>query len=296
MIVHLRDLLKKTIKKNCALGCFNTHNLETTQGILRAAENQHSPVIIGVSPRSIKYAGLKPITHIIKTSAKNLTPTVPVAFHLDHGKNFGEAIECIRAGFSSIMIDASQLPFDENVFQTKKVVEYARRYGVLVQGEIGQVPTTNEDIKRFKTHPKEFMTDPKEAEMFVKKTKVDTLAVGVGNIHGMYKMKHQTKIDWQRLKEIYKKTKIPLVLHGASGIKAEDIKKAIANGIKIINIHTEINIVFAGALRASLIKNTKEVDPRKIMAPVVEAVERMVGQKIKVFNNGAGVKNLSSGQ
>lgn len=285
MIVHLRDLLKKLKKERYAIGSFNTHNLEITQAILEAAEKEHSPVIIGLSPRSIEYAGLKPITHIIKTSAKNLTPNVPVAFHLDHGKSFSEAIECIHAGFSSIMIDASQLLLDENIFQTKKVVEYAHRYDVFVQGEIGRVPTTAEDIKRFNLNPREFMTDPKEAEEFVKKTKVDTLAVGIGNIHGIYKMTHKVKIDWPRLKEIYRKTKIPLVLHGASGLEREDIKKAVANGIKIINIHTEVNMAFTGALRKKLAKEKIEVDPRKILPAAVEAVEKLVCEKIRMFGS-----------
>lgn len=289
MITHIKEVLKKATKNNYAIGSFNTHNLEITQGILRAAEKEHSPVIIGISPRSIKYAGLKPITHLIRTSAKNLTPSVPVTFHLDHGKSFSEAVECIQAGFSSIMIDASQLPLDENIFQTKKVVEYARRYGVWVQGEIGRVPTTDEDIKRFKVKPKEFMTDPKEAEEFVKKTRVNTLAVGIGNIHGLYKMTHKVRLDWQRLKEIHRRTKIPLVLHGASGLDKEDIRKAIVNGIRIINIHTEINIAFSDALRKSLAKNKKEVDPRKIMPPVIEAVEKMVSEKIKMFGSAERV-------
>lgn len=285
MIVHLREILKKAKKGKYALGAFNTHNLEITQGILLAAEEKHSPIIIGLSPRSIKYAGLKPITHIIKTSAKNLTPHVPVAFHLDHGRSFSESIECIQAGFSSIMIDTSLLPFDENVFQTRKVVEYAHRYKVLVQGEIGRVPTTEEDIRRFKVKPEEFMTNPKEAEEFVRKTKVDTLAVGIGNIHGIYKMIHKVKIDWPRLREIYRRTKIPLVLHGASGLEKEEIERAIANGVKIINIHTEVNAAFTGALRKKLAEEKEEIDPREILPAAIEAVKKLVSEKIEIFGS-----------
>ncbi|MFN3301833.1 MAG: ketose-bisphosphate aldolase [Patescibacteria group bacterium] len=285
MIAHLKEVLKKAEKGNYALGSFNTHNLETTLGILSAAYKKASPVIIGISARSIRYAGLKPLTHLVKTAAKNVTPTIPVILHLDHGETFSSAAECIQAGFSSIMIDASNLPFDENVFLTKKVVEYAHRYKVLVQGEIGRVPKTEEEIKEFLLNPKKYMTDPSEASDFVKKTNVDTLAVGIGNIHGPWKMTHRVKLDFLRLKEIYSRVKIPLVLHGASGLEKNDIKKAISLGIRIINIHTEINIAFSQALRKSLQEQKKEVDPRKILLPCIEGVKKIVEKKIEIFGS-----------
>ena len=285
MLVHLKEILKKAEKGNYAIGCFNAHNLETTLGIALAAKAKASPVIIGISARSIRYAGLKPITHLVKTTAKNVVPDIPVVLHLDHGDTFHSAVECIQAGFSSIMIDASDLPFDENVTLTKKVVEYAHRYGVLVQGEIGRVPKTISDIKRFQSHREEFLTDPDEAYEFVKKTKVDTLAVGIGNVHGVWKMKHSIKLDFQRLKEIYSRVKIPLVLHGASGLEKREIKKSISLGIRIINIHTEINIAFSKALKEFLNKNKNEIDPRKILSPSIEAVKRMVEKKIEIFGS-----------
>ncbi|MBS4014761.1 MAG: class II fructose-bisphosphate aldolase family protein [Bacteroidetes bacterium] len=290
MIVHLKNLLKKAQKNNYALGSFNTHNLETTLGILRAAQAEESPLIISISPNSIRYAGLKPIVHIIETAAKNVVPTIPISFHLDHGENFHEASECIRAGFSSIMIDNSELPFDENIFQTKKVVEYAHRYGVWVQGEIGRVPKTKEEIKLLHEKPEEFLTKPEEAVEFFKKTGVDTLAIGIGNIHGKYKMTHPVKINWSRLREIHKVIKIPLVLHGASGLKKEEIKKAISLGIKIINIHTEINIAFSQALRKKINNDKKEVDPRKILLEPIKAIEEIVKEKIRMFGSSNRTK------
>jgi fructose-bisphosphate aldolase class II len=285
MLVHLKEVLKRAEKENYALGCFNTHNLETTLGIALAAKSKASPIIIGISARSIRYAGLKPITHLVRTIAKNVVPDIPVVLHLDHGETFHSAVECIQAGFSSIMIDASDLPLDENISLTKKVVEYAHRYNVLVQGEIGRVPKTISDIKRFLSHPEEFLTDPDEAYRFVKETKVDTLAVGIGNIHGVWKMNRKINLDFQRLKEIYHKVKIPLVLHGASGLEKRDIRKAISFGIRIVNIHTEINIAFTKALKDFLKKEKNEVDPRKILLPSIEAVKKIVEKKIEIFGS-----------
>jgi fructose-bisphosphate aldolase, class II len=285
MLTHIKDVLKKAEKGKYAIGAFHSDNLETTLGILRAAEEEKSPVIILVTPKSIKYAGLKPITHLVQTSAKNIAQHVPVVLHLDHGNAFHEEAECIQAGFSSIMIDASHLPFDENVFLTKKVVEYGHRYGVYVQGEIGRVPKTTKEAKESFKKPSDFMTIPEEAAKFVKQTKVDTLAVGVGNIHGKFKITHKVKLDHKRLIKIDKLVKVPLVLHGASCLKENDIKKAIKNGVRIINIHTEISMAYAAALRKELKKDKKEIDPRRIMSPVIQAVKKVVQEKIIMFGS-----------
>lgn len=289
MLVHLKEILKKAEKEGYALGCFATHNLETTIGIALAAKAKASPVIIATSARSIRYAGLKPLTYLVKTIAKNTIPSIPTVLHLDHGETFHSAVECIKAGYTSIMIDASELPFDENVALTKSVVEYAHHYNVLVQGEIGRVPKTIEDIKKFEKNPKEFMTDPDEAVEFVKRTNVDTLAVGIGNIHGPYKIKHPVKLDFARLAEISRKVKIPLVLHGASGLERKEIKKCISLGVRIINIHTEINIAFSKALRKSLVERKEEIDPRKILTPSIEAVKKIVEKKIEIFGSAGKV-------
>lgn len=284
MIVHLREILPKTEKNNYALGSFNTFNLEITLGIAQAALARRSPVIIAVSEKTIQYAGLKPITHVVKTVAKNVVPEIPVVLHLDHGKTFHSAAECIKAGFSSIMIDASNLPFDENINLTKDVVKYAHKHKVFVQGELGRVLKTKEEIKKMKFRPEEFMTDPDQAVEFVKKTGVDTLAVAIGNIHGPYKMKHPARLDFKRLKAISKKVRIPLVLHGASGLKSDEIKKAIALGVKIINIDTEIRLAFSQSLRSVLFRN-KEIDPRKILSPSIKAVQKIIEEKIEMFGS-----------
>lgn len=279
MLVHLRDILKQAQQGNYALGAFNSCNLETTLGIVKGAVAKQKPVIIQVSEGTIEYAGLKPITHIVETIAKNEAVNVPVALHLDHGKSFHSIAECIRAGFSSIMIDASDLPFDENIALTKQTVDYAHQHGVLAQGELGNVARDISNVKEIN------LTDPDQAEEFVKATGVDTLAVSVGNVHGIIKMRQGVpKLNIERLKAIQEKVKIPLVLHGASGLEAEEIKKAIEFGVRIINIHTEINLVFTEALRWALTKSPEEVDPRKYFPSAMEAVQKIVEEKLEMFS------------
>lgn len=279
MLVHLKNILKKAQAQNYALGAFDPCNLETTLGIVKAAVAKQKPVIIQVSEGTINYAGLKPITHIVKTIAKNEAVNVPVALHLDHGKSFHSIAECIKAGFSSIMIDASDLPFDENVALTKQVVDYAHERGVLAQGELGEV--VRDVAKIDKTN----FTDPDQAEKFVKATNIDTLAVSIGNIHGIIKMRERiAELDLERLKTIYEKVKIPLVLHGASGLDKKQIKEAVKSGIRIINIHTEIHLAFTEALRWALTKSPEEVDPRIYFISATEAVQKIVQEKLEMFS------------
>jgi fructose-bisphosphate aldolase class II len=283
MLVHIKEIIKKAEKGGYAVGAFNTQNLEITLGIIRGAMAVRAPVIIQVSETTIEYAGLKPITHIVKTIAKNLAVNIPVALHLDHGRKFQSVVECIGAGFSSIMMDASDLPFDENVAVTAKAVDYAHKHGVWAQGELGRLKGI-EDVVKVKER-EAFMTDPIEAKEFVRRTKVDTLAVSIGNIHGIAKLiQGVPKLDLQRLKEINKKVKIPLVLHGASGVSKVDIQKAIKLGIRIINIDTEIRLAFTNALRKTL-KDPKIYDPRKVLAPSIDEVAKVVEEKIKMFGS-----------
>lgn len=281
---HIKNLVEKAHRGKYGIGAFNTQNLEITLGIARGAVAMRAPVIIQVSETTIEYAGLKPITHIVKTIAKNLAVNVPVALHLDHGRKFQSVVECIEAGFSSIMMDASDLPFDENVALTLKAVEYAHKRGVWAQGELGRLKGV-EDVVSVKER-EAFMTNPAEAEEFVKKTGVDTLAVSIGNIHGIVKFqKGVPKLDLKRLKEISERVKIPLVLHGASGIKKEEINRAVKFGINIINIDTEIRLAFTQAVRKILKKDLKIYDPRKVLSPTIDAVEEVVAEKIKIFGS-----------
>ncbi len=284
MLVHIKDIVPLAKKNGYAIGAFNTANLETTLAIVKAAVAKHAPVIIQVSESTIRYAGIKPITHIVETISKNEAVDVPIALHLDHGKSFHSIAECVNAGFSSIMIDASDLPFDENVFLTKSVVDYTHKRKVWTQGEIGRLVGVEDDIKVKEREA--FYTDPGEAADFEKKTGVDTLAVAVGQSHGIAKMKKGVpEINIKQLEKISKKVGVPLVLHGASGIPREQISKAINLGVSIINIDTELRMAFSASIREFLNSDSNEVDPRKIMAPVMLAVQKVVENKIEMFGS-----------
>lgn len=286
MLVHTKELVQEAKKNKYAIGAFNTCNLEITLGIIHAAQEANSPVIVQVTENEIKYAGLKPITHIVETIAKNEAINVPVALHLDHGKSFHSVAECINAGFSSIQIDASDLPLDENIILTKQVSDYAHKFGVWVQGELGAMAGKEGAMaiklgKKFKME--EHMTDPAKVEEFIKKTNVDTLAVSVGTIHGMYP--GIEKIDHERLKKISSLTDIPLVLHGASGTANSDISAAIEEGISIINVGTRLRVEFVRALRSFLIENDDEYDPRKVLTVGIDAVKTATKEQMQLFKS-----------
>lgn len=287
-LTHIRNLLKEANRKKYALGAFNTQNLETTLAIMRAAEKNRASFVMQVSEATIDYAGLESIAEIVKTAAKKEMKRGRAALHLDHGKKFESIIGCIKAGFSSIMMDASHLPFKENIAATKKAVQYAHKHGAFAQGELGRLAGV-EDVVRVSGH-EAFMTHPDEAAEFVKKTGVDTLAVSIGNIHGIAKIREGVpKLDLERLKEIGKKVKVPLVLHGASGIPEEEIKKAIKLGIRIINIDTEIRLAFTDSLRATLSGDKNIFDPRKVLTPAMEAVKKVVADKMRIFGAASRV-------
>jgi len=281
-LVHIKNLLKDANRGKYALGAFNTQNLEITLGITRAAEANWAPLVIQVSEATIDYAGLASITEIVKTAAKDILRRAPVALHLDHGKKFQSIVDCIGAGFSSIMMDASHLPFRENIAMTRRAAEYAHKHKAWAQGELGRLAGV-EDVVRVAGH-EAFMTHPDEAAEFVKKTGVDTLAVSIGNVHGIVKMREGVpKLDLGRLKEIQKKVKVPLVLHGASGIPEKEIKKAIGLGIRIINIDTELRMAFTESLKKTLGADKNIFDPRKVLTPAIEAVAKVVAEKTKIF-------------
>lgn len=287
MLVHIKKLVRKIAKRKCALGAFDTFNFEITLGIIQGAKRAESPIVIQVTPKTLKYTGIETITQIIQSIADDQGKDIPVALHLDHGRTFSDVVKCVQTGFSSVMIDVSDHPFDENVSLTKKVAQYAHQRNVWVQGELGLVVKGKEGYQKLIEKPEEFLTDPDQAQEFVKKTKIDALAVAIGNVHGHYKMEHGVpRLFLSRLKEIERKVDIPLVLHGASGISPARIKQAVNFGIRIINIDTEIRMAFKRALITSLKTQKREIDPRKILLPVIKEVSRVVEKKIKIFNQG----------
>ncbi len=283
MLVTVRELIDHATKNGYAVGAFNTVNLEMTLGIIRGAVDARAPVIIQVTETTIEYAGLKPITHIVETIAKNAAVNVPVALHLDHGKSFRSIAECIHAGFSSIMIDASDVPYDENVTLTKQAVEYAHKHQVLAQGEIGQLKRADDSLAAL--YREKYMTDPAEAERFAKATGVDSLAVAVGNVYGIAKLEHGAPpLDLGRLEDIHRRLpRLPLVLHGASGLKRDEVRSAIERGVRVINIVTEVELTFTRRLRSTLKVHEQEYDPRVLLEPSIDAVRELVIMKLKDF-------------
>ncbi|MCU0678902.1 MAG: class II fructose-bisphosphate aldolase family protein [Planctomycetes bacterium] len=275
---------KDSEEKGYAVGAFNDKNLETLLGVARAAVLAKSPAIIQVSEGAIKYMGLKPVTHIVSTVAKNIAAPVPIALHLDHGRSFDSVFGCIKAGFTSVHIDASNLPLDENISLTKQVVEIARGKGVWVQGEVGAIVGGHGEIgSRIDDIP---IAKLNEVIRFVSETNVDTIAAAIGTAHGVYK---NEDIIFDLLKDIKKGTNKPFVLHGGSGVDPAKIKKAIQLGVNIINIGTDIKVAFCRTLIDVCLKNQTEMDPRNLLKPTIGAVEQTVAQLMKLFGSAGQV-------
>jgi len=297
-----KKLLNLAKKGGYAVGAFNMNNLEILQAIVSAGEAERSPAIIAVSEGAIQYAGLPFIVSMARIASE--WASIPLSLHLDHGKDLEVIRSCVENGFTSVMIDGSHLPFQENIDVTKKVVEMASPRGVSVEGELGRLKGIEEKVSV--SDQEAFLTDPQAAEEFVKKTGVDSLAVAIGTSHGAYKFKGESKLDFERLAEIGRRVDIPLVLHGASGVpkpileKAERfgaklpgakgipdeaIQRAISLGICKINIDTDLRLSFVGAIREVLTTKPEEFDPRKIIGPGREAIKQTVQSKMRLFGS-----------
>lgn len=280
MLIHIRDLFKN-YSSSFAYPAFNTQNLETTLGIIQAAEALDAPVIIATSEGTVGYAGLETIAGIVKTAASRSREKI--VLHYDHGKDMNHLERAMELGYSSVMIDHSHLPFEENVRHTRQVVDFAHQKGAWVQAEIGRMRGTEDWISV--NEAETLLTDPRDALKFYRATGVDTLACSVGTVHGIIKMRGgvQPHVDIPRIRSIHGLVKIPLVLHGASGVDAQTIGLAIKAGVRIINIDTELRLAFAQALRATLETYPEEMDPRRIMKPVIQAVKETAMAKIRQF-------------
>jgi fructose-bisphosphate aldolase class II len=297
-----KELLNLAKKGGYAVGAFNINNLEILQAIVSAAEAEKSPAVIAVSEGAIQYAGLPFIVSMARIASERAF--IPLSLHLDHGKDLEVIRSCVENGFTSVMIDGSHLPFEENIGVTKKVVEMARPRGVSVEGELGRLKGIEDKVSV--SDQEAFLTDPQAAEEFVKKTGVDALAVAIGTSHGAYKFKGESRLDFDRLAEIGRRVDIPLVLHGASGVpkpvleKAERfgaklpgakgipdeaIQRAISLGICKINIDTDLRLSFVGAIREVLTTKPEEFDPRKIIGPGREAIKQTVQSKMRLFGS-----------
>lgn len=278
-LVPVTELLLKADREGYAVGAFNANNMEIVQAIAQAAAMENSPVIMQASQGAIKYAGLDYITGMVKMAADEYK--VPIALHLDHGTDFDQVVKCIRSGFSSVMYDGSKLTLKENIAMTNKVLDMARPIGVSVEAELGKIGGTEDHVH---VDEKDAMyTDPEEARIFVEETGVESLAIAIGTAHGQYK--GEPRLDFERLEKIKQLVKIPIVLHGSSGVPDNTIQKAIGLGVCKVNIDTNIREAFVWEMRKIMDNNPDEIDPRKILGPAREAAVDIIRQKIRLFGS-----------
>lgn len=277
MLVTGKQILDDAHKKGYAVGAFNINNMEILQAIIEAAEEEKSPVIIQTSEGAIKYAGIDYLSALVHLAANKAT--VPVALHLDHGTTYETIIQCISNGYTSVMIDGSHHPLQGNIETTNEIIKIAHAAGISVEAELGRLGGIEDNISVDEKDAR--FTDPNEAVEFVKATGVDYLAIAIGTAHGKYKGKPE--LDFARLEKIKKLLDMPIVLHGASGVGEEDIKKAVSLGINKINIDTDIRVAFTDGIKSVFESKPEEFDPRKICGPAKKEMIKVVKEKMKLF-------------
>ena len=281
MLVNMNDVLKPAQQGKYAVGLFNAVNLELARGIIAAAEQTHSPVIMGTAEVLLPYGPLDEVSYYLIPMAKKAN--VPVVVHLDHGLNKQTCIKALELGFTSIMYDCSTDPYEVNVEKVKEMADIAHSYGATIEGELGHVGD-NEGSAEGSSHledPSKYFTDPKMAKDFVEKTKVDALAIAVGNAHGAYKL--PPKLDFERIQTLRRTVDVPLVLHGGSGLSDNDFKKAIELGISKVNIFTDINIAAVKAEFRQFSSMDKGIID--LIPAAVEAIKQEVVKKLELFSS-----------
>jgi len=258
------------------------NNLEFTQAILQAAEEEKSPVILGVSEGAARYmGGFKFVVKMVETLMEEYGTTVPVAIHLDHGSGFEACAKAIYAGFTSVMIDGSHFPLEENIALTKKVVELAHMFGVSVEAELGRIGGQEDDLSVDDADAAYAI--PEECDRLVRETKVDCFAPALGSVHGPYK--GEPNLGFDRMEEVMNLTGVPLVLHGGTGIPTKDIQRAISLGTAKINVNTENQISSAARVREVLAADPDMYDPRKYLGPARDAIKETVKGKMREFGS-----------
>lgn len=298
-LVTSTEMFKKAYEGGYAVGAFNVNNMEIIQGIVDAAKEENAPLILQVSAGARKYANPIYLRKLVEAAVEDTG--LDIVLHLDHGDSFEICKDCIDSGFTSVMIDGSKYPLEENIALTKKVVEYAHSKGVVVEAELGKLAGV-EDAVKVNTKDATY-TDPQEAVRFVKETGVDSLAIAIGTSHGAYKFKGKPELDFERLETITKLLpNFPLVLHGSSsvpkefvdfcnqyggkvpgaqGVPEEMLQRASKSGVCKINIDTDLRLAMTGSIRKVLAERPEEFDPRKYLGPGREAIKNMVQHKIK---------------
>ncbi len=298
-LVTSKEMFRKAYEGNYAVGAFNVNNMEIIQGIVDAAKQENAPLILQVSAGARKYANPIYLRKLVEAAIEDTG--LDIVLHLDHGEDFEICKSCVDGGFSSVMIDGSKLPFEENIALTKRVVEYAHDKGVVVEAELGKLAGV-EDAVKVNTKDATY-TDPDEAAEFVHRTGVDSLAIAIGTSHGAYKFKGEPSLDFERLEKISKLLPdFPLVLHGSSsvpkefvdlcnkfggkipgaaGVPEEMLKKAAQMAVCKINIDTDLRLAMTACIRQILAESPSEFDPRKYLGPGREAIKNMVAHKIR---------------
>ncbi len=299
-LVTTKEMFEKSMKEGFAIGAFNVNNMELIQGIVDAAAENNSPVILQASSSAIKYARINYLMKMIEAAVEE-HPNVPIAIHLDHGPDFETCKKCVDAGFTSVMFDGSKYDFEENIRLTKEVVDYAHAHGVVVEAELGKLAGIEDDVNVAADEAK--YTDPAQAEEFVRRTGVDSLAIAIGTSHGAYKFKGEAKLRFDILKEIKERIpNTPIVLHGAStvipelvdtcnqfggnipgakGVPDEILHEASVSGVSKINVDTDLRLAMTAGIRKVFAEDPSAFDPRKYLTPARDLVKETVAHKIK---------------
>ena len=310
-LVTTTEMFKKAYEGGYAIGAFNVNNMEIVQGITRAAKKLNAPVILQCSAGARKYASHDYLVAMVKAAAEETA--LPIALHLDHGPDFETCKACIDGGFTSVMIDGSSKPYEENIALTKKVVEYAHAHGVVVEGELGTLAGVEDDVKVEAGN--ESYTRPEEVEDFVNRTGVDSLAIAIGTSHGAYKFKpgQKPQLRFDILEEVQRRLPgFPIVLHGASSVNQDHIKminqyggqmpdaigipedmlrEAASMAVCKINVDSDIRIAMTAAIRKHFAENPTHFDPRQYLTPARDLIEEVVAHKIDVVFGTAGHAN-----
>ena len=304
-LVDTKKMFKMAYKNHYAVGAFNVNNMEITQGIISAVAEEKAPLILQISRGAREYASNSYLRAIIDVAVRE-NPDIPIAIHLDHGDNFETCKQFIEDGFTSVMIDASSKPFEENIRITKEVVDYAHSKGVVVEAELGQLGGIEEDVVGVSADDvHKHVADPAQVQEFVKKTGCDSLAVAIGTSHGAYKFKKEPKLAFDVIEQIKKKLPgFPLVMHGSSsvlkefkdlinkyggkmpdamGVPEEAISKAAQMGVCKVNIDTDLRMALTAKIRQVFAEKPGEFDPRKYLGPAREAIKQMVKHKLHVL-------------